>query len=153
MTNLLDNFALAHTQLTRLSADLTEIVNQDQTFNTKVELKLTPREMAAEGDLPQYQVTARLVCRGNKEAETTDQPLFSIELIMQAVYRQMSGDPISFEEFSQNHASLTRQIYPLIHHQIQPVMKQLGLDQLRLPFDLANGDSTGEEPDSVRQVH
>jgi hypothetical protein len=42
MTNLLEHFALAHTQMTRLNADLTEIVTQGQNFNAKVELKLTP---------------------------------------------------------------------------------------------------------------
>jgi hypothetical protein len=45
MLNLLENFALTHTQVTRLNADLSEIVSQDQRFSAKVELKLTPREM------------------------------------------------------------------------------------------------------------
>ena len=150
MTNLLDHFALAHTQMTRLNADLTEIVNQGQNFNAKVELKLTPREMKAEGDLPQYQVTARLLCRGNREAENPDQPLFTVELVLQAVYRQVKGEAIDFETFSRHHGSLTRQLYPLIHHQLQPVLKQFGLDRVKLPYDLA-GSGGPEQPS--RQVH
>lgn len=150
MMNLLDYFALAHTQLTRLNADLSEIVPQNQAFSAKVELKLTPREMDFEGELPRYQVTARLLCRGNKEAESSDQPLFTIELIMQAVYRQFRGEVIGFEAFKENHGSLTRQLYPLIHHQLHPVLKQLGLDQVKLPFDLADG---GNEQQAQRQVH
>jgi len=150
MKNLLDHFALAHTQLTRLNADLTEIVTQGQNFNAKVELKLTPREMPAEGDLTQYQVTARLLCRGNREAENPDKPLFTIELVLQAVYRQIHGEAVDFETFSRHHGSLTRQLYPLIHHQLQPVLKQFGLDQVKLPYDLA---STGGQDKPSRQVH
>jgi hypothetical protein len=150
MSNLLKDFALAHTQMTRLNADLTEIVTQGQKFNAKVELKLTPREMPAEGELPQFQVTARLLCRGNREAENPDQPLFTIELVLQAVYRQFRGQPVSFEEFSRHHGTLTRQLYPLIHHQLQPVLKQFGLDQVRLPYDLV---SAGGSDQSARQVH
>ena len=150
MTNLLDHFALAHTQLTRLNADLSEIVPQDQSFKAKVELKLTPREMPLEEGLPQYQVTARLLCRGNREAESPDKPLFTIELVLQVVYRQFQGEPVDFETFTNNHGSLTRQLYPLIHHQLQPILKQLGLDQVKLPYDLANG---GVERQAGRQVH
>lgn len=153
MKNLLDEFSLAHTQLTRLNADLSEIVNPEQTFSARVELKLTPREMASDGELPQYQVTARLICRGNKEAENTDQPLFTIELVVQAVYRQFRGEPVDFQTFSENHGSLTRQLYPLIHHQLQPVLKQLGLDQVKLPYDLADGSASGDDVPAQRQVH
>lgn len=150
MTNLLEDFALAHTQMTRLNADLTEIVTQGQNFNAKVELKLTPREMPPEGDLTQYQVTARLLCRGNREAENPDQPLFTIELVLQAVYRQFKGQPVDFETFSRHHGSLTRQLYPLIHQQLQPVLKQFGLDKVKLPYDLAN---TAGQDQPGRQVH
>ncbi len=149
MTNLLDSFALAHTQLTRLSADLTEIVTQDQTFKAKVELKLTPREMPAENVQSQYQVTARLLCRGNRETENPDKPLFTIELVLQAVYRQFQGEPIDFETFTKHHGSLTRQLYPLIHHQLQPILKQLGLDQVKLPYDLAGNT----DQQTQRQLH
>ena len=150
MTNLLENFALAHTQLTRLNAELSEVVARDQTFQAKVELKLTPREMPVDEGQVQYQVTARLLCRGNRESESPDKPLFTIELVLQAVYRQFRGDPVDFETFTGNHGSLTRQLYPLIHHQLQPVLKQLGLDQVKLPYDLADG---GIERQTGRQVH
>ncbi len=150
MINLLERFALAHTQVTRLNADLVEIVSQDQKFSAKVELKLTPREMPTDQGVHQFQVTARMLCRGSREADTSDKPLFTIELVMQAVYRQFTGEPLSFEVFSQNHGSLTRQLYPLMHHQLQPVFKQFGLDQVRLPYDLFNQP---QEPAPQRQVH
>lgn len=153
MKNLLEQFSLAHTQMTRLNVDLSEIVNPEQTFSARVELKLTPREMVSEGELPQYQVTARLLCRGNKEAESADQPLFTIELILQAVYRQFQGEAVDFQTFSENHGSLTRQLYPVIHHQLQPVLKQLGLDQVKLPYDLAEGGAAATEQPAQRQVH
>jgi len=150
MINLLERFSLAHTQLTRLNADLAEIVPANQAFNAKVELKLTPREMHFDGELPQYQVTARLLCRGNRDQDTEERPLFTVELVLQAVYAQFQGEPVDFETFSNSHGSLTRQLYPLIHHQLQPVFKQFGLDQVRLPYDLA-----GQAPDQgpQRQVH
>ncbi|TVQ36911.1 MAG: hypothetical protein EA370_07350 [Wenzhouxiangella sp.] len=150
MINLLDRFALAHTQVTRLNADLIEIVSQEQKFSAKVELKLTPREMPTDQGAHQFQVTARMLCRGHREAETSDKPLFTIELVMQAVYRQFHGEPLSFETFSQNHGSLTRQLYPLMHHHLQPVFKQFGLDQVRLPYDLVNQQA---EQAPQRQVH
>lgn len=151
MINLLERFALAHTQVTRLNADLSEIVPRDQAFSAKVELKLTPMEMHYEGELPQYQVTARMICRGARE-DNPEQPLFTVELVLQAVYSQFQGDPVGFEAFKDNHSSLTRQLYPLIHHQLQPVFKQFGLDQVKLPYDLA-GNSPEQGVAGQRQVH
>jgi hypothetical protein len=151
MFNLLERFALAHTQVTRLNADLQDIVTQDQKFSAKVELKITPRKMPPDQSVSQYQVTARMLCRGSREAdESADKPLFTIELVLQAVYRQFQGEPVSFEEFSQSHASLTRQLYPLIHHQLQPIFKQFGLDQVRLPYDLVNQPA---DPQPQHQIH
>ncbi|QKK02802.1 MAG: hypothetical protein HND55_09185 [Pseudomonadota bacterium] len=151
MINLLDRFGLAHTQVTRLHGELAEIVGPGQTFSAKVELKLTPREMAYEGDMPRYQVTAHMMCRGSREAEHADQPLFTIELVLQTVYQQFDGEAMPFKTFSENHGSLTRQLYPLIHHQLQPVFKQFGLEQVKLPYDLA-GNAAPEAGDH-RQVH
>jgi hypothetical protein len=150
MRNLLDQFALAHTQLTRLNADLKEIVGPDQAYRAKVELKLTPREMPPDQGVAQYQVTARLSCTGVRESGDPDSTLFEVELIVQTVYRQFQGEVVSFEEFSSSHASLTRQLYPLMNHQLQPVFKQFGLDQVRLPFDLVNGP---DRPEEIRQLH
>ncbi|TVS10506.1 MAG: hypothetical protein EA419_10555 [Wenzhouxiangella sp.] len=150
MLDLLDRFALAHTQVTRLTADLKEIVAADQPFRAKVELKLTPREMPTDQGVTQYQVTARMLCRGSRESDDPEKPLFEVELIMQTVYRQYQGAPMSFEEFSASHGSLTRQLYPLIHHQLQPVFKQFGLDQVKLPYDLVK---TQEQSGEGRQLH
>jgi hypothetical protein len=150
MMNLLERFSLAHTQVTRLNADLSEIVPPQQNFSAKVELKLTPREMHFEGELPQYQVTARMLCRGSRDGDTSEKPLFTVELVLQAVYTQFQGEPVDFETFQANHGSLTRQLYPLIHHQLQPVFKQFGLDQVKLPYDLAGNDP---EQGTQRQVH
>lgn len=150
MINLLDNFSLAHTQVTRLNADLREIVQSDEPFSAKVELKLTPLEMPYEGELPRYQVTARLICRGSRESDSPDQPMFTIELVLQVVYEQFQGEPVGFETFKENHGTLTRQLYPLIHHQLQPIFKQFGLDQIKLPYDLAGNAA---QQGGQRQVH
>lgn len=150
MLDLLDRFALAHTQLTRLNADLKEIVPGDQSYRAKVELKLTPRELQPDQGVNQYQVTARLICRGSRAADDSEEALFEVELVMQTVYRQFQGEPVSFETFSSSHASLTRQLYPLIHHQLQPVFQQFGLDQIKLPYDLVKSQETA---DDTRQLH
>ncbi len=152
MSNLLDQFVLAHTQLTRLNADLKEIVPAEQKFTAKVELKLTPRAIAADGDVNQFQVTARLLCQGRREGDASIEPLFTIELVLQAVYRQYRGDPVTIEVFTRNHASLTRQLYPLIHHLLQPVLKQFGLDQVKLPYDLAERQPAKPAAEA-RQIH
>lgn len=153
MNNLLDQFALSHTQVTRLHAELAGNVPREGAFSAKVELKLTPQEAATASDgegLPVYQVSARLVCHGYLNGREEETPLFTVELILQAAYRQIAGTPMGFETFSQHHTSLTRQLYPLIHHQLQPILKQFGLDQVRLPYDLVNTQEPG--PDQ-RQVH
>ena len=153
MTNLLEHFALSHTQVTKLHAELTGNVPREGAFSAKVELKLSPQETptASDGEgLPVYQVSAQLLCHGYLDGREEETPLFSIELVLQAAYRQMSGAPVDFQAFTRNHTSLTRQLYPLIHHQLQPILKQFGLDQVRLPYDLVNTQEPG--PDQ-RQVH
>lgn len=153
MTNLLDQFALSHTQVTKLHAELAGNVPREGAFSAKVELKLSPREANPAGDgegLPVYQVSAQMICHGYLDGREEEKPLFSVELVLQAAYRQIAGAPVDFETFTQNHTSLTRQLYPLIHHQLQPILKQFGLDQVRLPYDLVNTQEPG--PDQ-RQVH
>lgn len=152
--NLLENFALSHTQITRLHADLKQAVPENQAFSAKVELKLTPRSVKnpEESALPVYQVTARLLCRGFKDTDKAGaEPMFTVELVLQAAYRQIRGEPLNFEAFSASHTTLTRQLYPLIHHQLQPILKQFGLNQVRLPYDLVNAPAdSSPEP---HQVH
>src|SRR5690625_1555885 len=98
MTNLLQTFSLSHTQITRLNADLNEIVKPDQPFSTKVELKLSPRTLNHEADLPQYQVTARMLCHGTKSGSESesDQPLFTIELARRVLVLGKLGLKIHF---------------------------------------------------------
>ena len=137
--SLLEQFALRHTQLTQLQAELHRAVDPRTPIQAHVELNLAPGEMqaAAAESLPTYQVTATLSCTGTTQAD--DQPLFTVKLVMQMAYGQIQGDSMPFEAFQQQHTELARQIYPLLHHQLRPVLQQLGLDQVRLPYDLAGG--------------
>ena len=75
--------------------------------------------MPADQGVPQFQVTARMLCRGNRDGDESGDPLFTVEMVLQAVYRQFRGEPVDFQMFSSSHASLTRQLYPLIHHQLK----------------------------------
>ena len=55
----------------------------------------------------------------------------------EAVYQQVSGDPVDIAEFTANHASLTRQLYPLLQQELRTLMSRVGLEDIRLPYDLA----------------
>lgn len=150
--NLLDYFTLRHTQLSHLEVALKEVIEPDVKVQAKVELNLTPREMKvppADGT-PAFQVTARLTCHGLSEnqgqnamhtsEQTTEnsEPLFKVVMVVHAAYRQHAGEPVNFELFAQNHTSLVRQIYPLVHQQVKPVLQQLGLANINLPYDLVD---------------
>lgn len=135
--NLLDRFVLQHLQLTHLSAEVHKMGPDTGTHEAKVELNLSPRLLEADsGDkLPMYQVGARLSCRSGPEKEK--KPDFRAFVGIEAVYQQVSGEPVDIAEFTANHASLTRQLYPLLQQELRSLMVRVGLEQIRLPFDLA----------------
>jgi len=135
--NLLDHFVLQHVQVSGLKAKLIEVSKDPGAQEAKVELNLTPRMMNADsGDaLPAYQVTARLTCKGGAKDEPG--PKFIAAVAFEAVYQQMEGEPVDVSEFTANHASLTRQLYPLLQQELRMLLVRLGLEQIHLPFDLA----------------
>ncbi len=135
--NLLENFVLKHVQISRLTAELAQIAPASGTQEAKVELNLTPRVMQADSgtELPSYQVSARLSCQGSGEEDSG--PSFTASVGFEAVYQQVKGDPIDVSEFTANHASLTRQLYPLLQTELRGLLGRLGLEQIHLPFDLA----------------
>jgi len=150
MVNLLESFALVHTQVTRVHAELNEIINRDHKLNAKVEFKMTPREIATAQSPVQYQVSALMKCIGRYEESASEQSLFQVEVVLQAVYQQFDGVAVDFETFRVNNGSLTRQLYPLVHHLLRPIFQQLGLDHVQLPFDLPGQDA---ESANARLVH
>ena len=150
--NLLDHFALFSTQIIKLHAELLQSFRLEDTIQARVEIKLTPGKLAVEvKGMPGYQVGVRLACDGIKMVEDKEVKIFNIECLLNAGYRQLSGAPISFEQFSQHHTSLTRQLYPIIHHQLIPVLSQLGLHNVRLPQDIIQAPP--EAVEVPKQVH
>jgi hypothetical protein len=135
--NLLDHFVLQHVQISSLKAELVHVSKEPGTQEAKVELNLTPRMMQADsGDkLPAYQVSARLSCKGGSEEEAG--PMFNARVGFEAIYQQVDGEPMDLSEFTSNHASLTRQLYPLLQSELRGLLARLGLEQIHLPFDLA----------------
>ena len=135
--NLLDIFVLQHVQISLLKAELVHVSKDSGTQEAKVELNLTPRLMKADsGDnLPAYQVSAKLNCRGGSEKSSG--PMFNAKVGFEAIYQQMEGNPVDLAEFTRNHASLTRQLYPLLQQELRTLLVRLGLEQIHLPFDLA----------------
>ena len=139
MVNLLEQFVLQHVQVSLLKAKLVNLSRGTEPGHqeAKVELNLTPRLLNADsGDnLPAYQVSARLSCRGGSKGEPGAK--FVAQVAFEVIYQQISGDPVDVSEFTANHASLTRQLYPLLQQELRMLLVRLGLEQVHLPFDLA----------------
>ncbi len=135
--NLLDLFVLQHVQMSLLMAELVHVSKDAGTQEAKVELNLTPRLMKADsGDsLPAYQVSAKLTCNGGSKEGSG--PMFKAKVGFEAIYQQVQGNPVDVAEFTSNHASLTRQLYPLLQQELRTLLVRLGLEQIHLPFDLA----------------
>ena len=150
--NLLDQFALFSTQIVKLHAELLQSFRPEDSIQARVEIKLSPSKLAVEvKGMPGYQVGVRLSCNGIRMVEDKEEKIFNIECLLNAGYRQLSGAPLSFEQFSQHHSSLTRQLYPIIHHQLIPILSQLGLHNVRLPQDIIH--TQPEVIEVPKQVH
>jgi len=137
--NLLDYFILHHFQISRIQGELLRVSREGTMQDAKVEMNLTPRimEMDAGDKLPSYQVSARLTCIGG--AGDDSGPAFKAKVGIETVYQQTSGDPIDISEFTNHHASLARQIYPLLAQELRGLLTRMGLTNIQLPFDLNPG--------------
>ncbi len=135
--NLLNQFVLQHIQVSVLRAELTRVSAEPGSREARVELNLTPRPIKADSgeQLPAYQVSARLSCHGG-EADQPG-PQFLAEAGYEVIYQQIKGDAVDLADFTANHASLTRQIYPLLQNELRVLLGRLGLEQIHLPYDLA----------------
>lgn len=139
--NLLDQFVLQHVQTSSLKAKLIEVSKEPGQQEAKVELNLTPRMLNSDSgdELPAYQVSARLTCKGGSKGGSRGEtgPKFVASVGFEAIYQQTEGDPVDVSQFTANHASLTRQLYPLLQQELRLLLVRLGLEQIHLPFDLA----------------
>ncbi len=135
--NLLDLFILQHVQISVLRSELVRVSREPGMREAKLELKLTPRVIEAEQDsvLPSYQVSARLKCDSASEDEAA--PAFKAVIGIEAVYQQITGKPMDVAEFTNQHAVLARQLYPLLQQEMRGLLARMGLSQIQLPFDLA----------------
>jgi hypothetical protein len=144
--NLLDQFILQHVQLSVLRTELVRVSREAGVQEAKVELNLTPRVMETnpEGPLPSYQVSARLKCDSASKDEAG--PAFKAIVGIEAVYQQTSGDPMDISEFTNQHAGLARQLYPLLQQEMRGLLARMGLSHIQLPFDLAPRVQHAEGP-------
>lgn len=152
--NLLDHFILQHFQISLLQGELLRVQREGAMQEAKVEMNLTPRlmEMDSGDQLPSYQVSARLTCIGGGGEKTG--PAFKANVGIETVYQQSSGEPIDISEFTNHHASLARQIYPLLAQELRGLLTRMGLTNIQLPFDLnpkskSINVSPGEVPNRV----
>ena len=153
--NLLDHFLLQHHQVSLLHGELLRVSREGAMQDAKVEMNLTPRlvEMNSGEKLPSYQVSARLICIGGAGKESG--PAFNAKVGLETVYQQTSGDPIDISEFTNHHASLARQIYPLLAQELRGMLTRMGLSNIQLPFDLnPRSQNINVSTDEVRhRVH
>jgi len=140
--NLLDHFILQHCQVSLLKGELLRVSREGAMQDAKVEMNLTPRllEMDAGQKLPSYQVSARLTCIGG--AGKKSGPAFNAKVGLETVYQQTSGDPLDISEFTNHHASLARQIYPMLAQELRGLLTRMGLTNIQLPFDLTPKSKT-----------
>jgi hypothetical protein len=112
-------------------------------------MSLAPRALETDsGDkLPAYQVSARLSCRGGdaKQEGEPPGPKFNVVVGFEAIYQQTDGEPVDVAEFSSHHASLARQLYPLLQQEMRMLLLRMGLEHVKLPFDLSPRIQTLEE--------
>ena len=153
--NLLDHFLLQHFQISLLQGELLRVNREGAMQEAKVEMNLTPRlmDMDSGDQLPSYQVSARLTCIGGVGDKTG--PAVKAKVGIETVYQQSSGEPIDISEFTNHHASLARQIYPLLAQELRGLLTRMGLTNIQLPFDLnPKSKSINVSPDEVRSsVH
>lgn len=153
--NLLKYFMLQHLQISILHGELLRVSRKGEMKDAKVEMNLTPRlmEMDSGDKLPSYQVSARLTLIGG--AGESPGPAFKAKVGIETVYQQSSGDPIDISEFTNHHATLARQIYPLLALELRGVLTRMGLTNIQLPADLNPGSKKiSVSPDEVRsRVH
>lgn len=153
--NLLDYFALRHTQLTQLHAEVRDFIAPQQRVQAKVELNLSPREIktaASENRMPSYQIATTLTCEGRlDEADQKEKskPVFTARVSFLATYQQIQGEALAFDDFKHQHPPLTRQLYPIAHGHLRTLMQQVGLDKVQLPFDLINQEASSPQPVSL----
>lgn len=153
--NLLDHFILHHVQTSVLRSELIRVSRESGMQEAKVELNLTPRIMDAESEsaMPAYQVSARLNCDSSAAEENS--PAFKAVVGMEAVYQQVSGEPMDMSEFTGQHAVLARQLYPLLQQEMRGLLARMGLSQIQLPFDLAPRvrESGGQDIEVSSSLH
>jgi len=139
--SLLQHFALSTTQLIKLHAELFRPVHGNEQVQARVELNVTAQPPADALQIPgSYVVAVRLTCVGLPMSGNEADKIFGAECILNAAYQQVTGEPLLFETFARHQTTLTRQLFPVVHAQIQPLMHQLGLSQIRLPQDIYEGD-------------
>lgn len=140
--SLLQQFALNTTQLIKLNAELYRPLQTNEQVQARVELNVTAQAPPDPQQIPgNYIIAVRLTCVGLPLSGNEADRIFGAECILNASYVQISGDPLTFEVFARHQTTLTRQLFPLMTGQIQPLMAQLGLSQIRLPQDVFESNS------------
>ena len=153
--NLSDYFVLVDLQQIRLLSEVHCWPPADAVIQANVELKLSPTERSAEPDGSPFCILADVVLGGHTQAKGESSPsaVFTLELKVMARYRQFQGEPLSFEQFCEHHASLARQLYPVLQTQLMGQLRAAGFGHVHLPMDLAHTQVLSAEQDDGSMGH
>jgi hypothetical protein len=143
--NLMDHLVLSGTQLLLLRAELLHAPLPDQSVQAKVELKLRPEPKGAR-QRGQFSIYVQASVNGKMGDPGQSLEVFRLEVHLAAAYQQEMGEAIGDEAFAQYHASLARQLYPLLQAKLTDLLAQLGLGSVHLPPDLTHLNQ--ESPDT-----
>jgi hypothetical protein len=143
--NLLDIYTLANVETLKLAAELHRGVSPNEQCQARIELKLAPQTPVGDS-LSQlgYVINTRLFVLGLPPNGREEEKLFTIDVVMNAIYRPIIdsygsalGD-LSFEQFNAGHTALTRQLLPILERRAHQMLLELGLTHIRLPMDLVH---------------
>jgi hypothetical protein len=143
MNDLLNDLVLNNVVWSRIQAEIYRPQVQNEACQARIEFKITPHP-PGENDTPEggYWINVRLSIVGFPPDGREENRLFSVEVICNAHYRPVRLPAPTFERIQAEHTRLLRQLFPLLQLRGQQLLKELGLNQVQLPFDLVESPVT-----------
>ena len=140
MESLLSYYTLSAIETLKLSVEVIRHLPAEQPCQARIELKFTP-QMPNDPAREQGQLLqVRLFVVGLPQSGREDERFFTLDIIINAHYRPQGTDP-GFDIFNRAHASLTRQLLPLLQRRAIALLMEVGLHQIHLPMDLVHADA------------
>lgn len=144
--DILDYVLLHKTRLIKLEANLKKAVGPDTPIQAQVELGFSPQ--IGEEQQAGYFLLAQLKLKATTNQQDKDE-LLNCRCQIEAEYRLLPDKSLTREDFAESHATLARQLYPLIQSRLMPILKDMGFDKLVLPADVITKRMSTDKPQNV----